>query len=151
MRGVRSLSLFLTASCAAAAPAPLSNRVAEPPAATVTRAGVGKLRFEVSMKPAPRAAPTGELHGLATDDAGDPVAGCTVVASSPVLTREEIALSDEHGRWTIAALPPGIYTTNYYWDDQTYSNRNIPVRSSQITFERLVDWPTIGRAPIPIH
>ena len=54
---------------------------------------------------------TGAISGRILDAQNSrPVAGATVVASSPALQGEESARTDSSGEFVIALLPPGSYT-----------------------------------------
>lgn len=54
------------------------------------------------------AAPRGSLAGLVTDESGQPLPGATVVVAERRGT-PHTAVSDAHGRYLIAELPPGRY------------------------------------------
>jgi len=60
-----------------------------------------------------------------------PVAGATVVATSPALTGTQTAITGEDGRYVIANLPPGRYTVTVYYADQTIQRSAVPVRARQ--------------------
>ncbi len=49
---------------------------------------------------------------------GDPLAGCTVVASSKLSTTQT-AITDEHGTYTIGALPSASYNLTFYYADHS--------------------------------
>ena len=61
----------------------------------------------------------------------EPLAGVTLVASSPALQGEQTAISDESGRYVIANLPPGRYTVIAYYADQTVQRSAIVVRRAR--------------------
>src|SRR2546423_850337 len=52
---------------------------------------------------------TGSIEGLVTDPNGAAVRGATVTATSPNLITPKSATSNDEGRYTISALPPGVY------------------------------------------
>jgi hypothetical protein len=141
-----AIAVMLLIACKSAPPTPINNQIAEPATAPIeTRPSKNlKLRFVVTTAPAPRGGVMGELHGIAMDEHGEPMIGCTVVATSPALIGEQVALTDDQGRWQISNLPPGLYTTTYYYSNITYSHANIDVRAGHITVERVLDWPEHG-------
>ena len=64
----------------------------------------------------------------------EPLAGVTLVASSPALTGTATAITDENGRYILANLPPGRYTVTAYYADQTIERTAIEVRRTRTTF-----------------
>jgi hypothetical protein len=74
------------------------------------------------------AAVTGKIEGTVVDRATkEPVAGVTVIASSPALQGEQVAITDEHGQYVITELPPGIYVVRFYVGDVMVERAGIPV------------------------
>lgn len=80
---------------------------------------VGGLLFAASTASAQLS--TGTLKGQITDAAsGDPVAGATVVVTSPSLQGTQTAITEGDGLYEIANLPPGTYLiTVYYLEAET--------------------------------
>ena len=54
--------------------------------------------------------------------------GATVVATSPALQGEQVAITDENGQYFITSLPPGIYTLTVYYNDATFSRGNVLIQ-----------------------
>ncbi len=76
---------------------------------------------------------TGILRGTVTDpdNNNQPLAGATVVATSPQLQGEEVALTDEGGRWVITNLPAGEYRVNFSFAGVAVERTGIRVLASQ--------------------
>jgi hypothetical protein len=74
-------------------------------------------------------APGGTLGGVLTDkQSGAAIAGATVVVSSPALASEQVAITDERGRYRVDGLPPGTaYSINAYYGDTTAQRTNVVV------------------------
>ena len=53
---------------------------------------------------------TGAIRGTVTDPTGAAVPGASVEAASPALVSAQTTTTDEIGRYTFPALPPGVYT-----------------------------------------
>src|SRR5260221_1729511 len=52
----------------------------------------------------------GGIEGVVKDNAsGDPLAGVTVIVTSPAMKRTETAITDENGRYKLTGLPTGTY------------------------------------------
>jgi outer membrane receptor protein involved in Fe transport len=61
---------------------------------------------------------TGAIQGRVLDvESGEPLAGVTVVVSSPALQGTQAAISDESGVYKITNLPPGRYLVTAYFGD----------------------------------
>jgi outer membrane receptor protein involved in Fe transport len=82
---------------------------------------------------------TGALRGVVKDKVGGEIVGgeivggeiavgATVVATSPALQGEQIAITDETGGYYLTALPPGIYTLTVYYSDVKYSRSEVLVQ-----------------------
>ena len=77
---------------------------------------------------------TGGIIGQVIDQkTREPLAGVTMVASSPSLTGEQVAITDETGRYVIPNLPPGRYTITAYYADKTLQRTAIIVRRARTT------------------
>jgi hypothetical protein len=75
----------------------------------------------------------GSIAGAATDKkTGDKLPGVTVVATSPALQGEQVAITDDQGNYRINGLPPGTYMVTFYYADSTTEHANIAVRTNQI-------------------
>ncbi len=73
-------------------------------------------------------ATTGAIQGVVKDKAtGEPLAGVTVVATSPALQGEQTAITDEHGAYRIDNLPPGTYVVTFYYSDVTIERAGVAV------------------------
>jgi hypothetical protein len=93
---------------------------------------------------------TATIHGTLVGDNGEPMIGCTVVASSPSLLITQTAITDEHGTYSIASLPGGTYAIMYYWECHQFEHKNLVLAANTETFERVSSWntqPGDGRGP----
>jgi hypothetical protein len=61
------------------------------------------------LAPIGAAQTTGRIDGRVTDLAGAPLAGVSVIATSPKLPGEEHAITDDRGVFRVLSLPPGDY------------------------------------------
>ena len=66
-----------------------------------------------------------------TSKTGEPLAGVTVVATSPALSQTQTAITDEKGYYKIADLPPGNYLVTFYYADLTRRAARRPCRRRQ--------------------
>jgi outer membrane receptor protein involved in Fe transport len=88
----------------------------------------------ISMMTSDRAAhadafTTGSLRGVVKDKASnEPSVGATVVATSPALQGDQVVIADENGGYYITSLPPGLYTLTVYYNDTTYSRKEVLVQ-----------------------
>ena len=88
----------------------------------------------VTIQPSGGTTTQGTIIGQVIDQTTRaPLPGVTLVATSPSLSGEQTAISDENGRYVIANLPPGRYTLVAYYADQTIRRTAIVVRRSQTT------------------
>jgi outer membrane receptor protein involved in Fe transport len=63
---------------------------------------------------------TGAVQGVVTDAAnGEPLVAVTVVATSPALQGNQVAITDDSGRYKITNLPPGRYLITCYYSELT--------------------------------
>jgi hypothetical protein len=75
----------------------------------------------------------GQIRGVIRDNkTGQPLDGVTVVATGTGLTQAESAISDEHGAYTISALPTGVYTLTFYYADTTTTQKAIHVSAGDV-------------------
>ena len=80
---------------------------------------------------------TGSIAGRVTDAAsGEPLAGVTVVATSPALQGSQAAVSDAAGRYRIDTLPPGTYLVTFYYANLEVQRRGVTVPLGQVTWVR---------------
>ena len=79
-------------------------------------------------------ATNGAMQGVVADKkTGEPLVGVTVVATSPALQGEQVAITDDKGVYSIGALPPGKYNLTFYYDDTTSTTSNIVVQTGKVT------------------
>jgi hypothetical protein len=77
---------------------------------------------------------TGAIQGVVSDaDTGEPLAGVTVVASSPALQGTQAGITDETGQYKVTNLPPGTYVLTAYYLDLTVNRTNIQVSINKTT------------------
>ncbi len=76
---------------------------------------------------------TGALRGTVTDPDNNnaPLSGATIVATSTALQGEEVALSDENGRYVITNLPSGEYRINYSFAGVAVERTGVRVLAGQ--------------------
>ncbi len=87
--------------------------------------GGGSL-VELETAHAQGSANVGGLRGIIRDKAtGEPAIGATVVATSPALQGEQVAITEADGQYFITSLPPGIYVLTVYYSDATFSRSNV--------------------------
>jgi hypothetical protein len=70
---------------------------------------------------------TGNIRGTVTSADGLTVSGATVTLTSPALQGERLAVTEEHGAYTLAAVPPGDYTVEFTLDGMTTVRRQVAV------------------------
>ncbi|HEY4176533.1 MAG TPA: TonB-dependent receptor [Kofleriaceae bacterium] len=71
----------------------------------------------------------GSLRGTINDKATKEAAiGATVVATSPSLQGEQVAITEDGGQYFITSLPPGLYTLTVYYNDATFSRGNVLIQ-----------------------
>ena len=70
---------------------------------------------------------TGTLSGQVVDQSGAVLPGVTVIATSPSLQGERVAVTDSTGRYLIRGLPPGTYTVRAELTGMTTAERNVDV------------------------
>ncbi|HEX4492618.1 MAG TPA: TonB-dependent receptor [Acidimicrobiia bacterium] len=74
-----------------------------------------------------QSATTGAIQGQVKDEKAAPIAGVTVIITSPSLAQTQTALTDENGVYKIADLPPGDYLITFYYQDSTIEKSGIHV------------------------
>ena len=84
-------------------------------------------------------AATGDVRGRITDQHDQPAAGATVVATSELLTDEQVVIADDNGRWYFTKLRPGKYTLVFYYDNGVFSG-NVHVRADSVARVTLDRW-----------
>ena len=78
---------------------------------------------------------TGAIQGEVADaKTGDKLPGITVAVSSPVLPEEQIAITDENGRYTILELPPGPYVLTFYEGGNKIEHPSVDVEIGKLTW-----------------
>jgi hypothetical protein len=72
---------------------------------------------------------TGSLRGQVRDAAANgPAAGATIVATSPAMPNEQVAVADDQGRYSFTELPAGTYTLTTYYDGVAHERGNVLVQ-----------------------
>ena len=75
---------------------------------------------------------TGVIEGLVKDKtSGQPLAGVTVIVTSPAMKQTETALTDDDGRYKLTGLPPGVYLVTFYYADLTSERANVVVAAGK--------------------
>jgi len=83
---------------------------------------------------------TGAIQGRVVERATqEPMAGVTVIVTSPALIEPQTAFTDEDGRYKITELPPGTYVATFYAEDSELRRTGITVSANQVTpvFQRI--------------
>jgi hypothetical protein len=81
----------------------------------------------VVEKPLPSAGGN-TIHGRIHDSqSGEPLAGVTVVVTSPALAQTQTAITDDDGYYKIVELPAGDYLVTLYYLDHTVEHPNVRV------------------------
>ena len=74
-------------------------------------------------------ATVGSLRGVVRDKGtGEPAVGATLVATSPSLLGEQVAVSEDGGQYFLTSLPPGLYVITVYYADQQFSRGNVLIQ-----------------------
>lgn len=75
-----------------------------------------------------QSATTGAIRGVLKDsNTSTPLSEATVVITGPTLPTPRSAITNEHGAFSITALPPGTYRVDYYYDDAHVAQTNVSV------------------------
>jgi Ca-activated chloride channel family protein len=75
---------------------------------------------------------TGVIEGVVKDKtSGEPLAGVTVVVTSPALKQTQTAITDEQGRYKLVGLPTGTYLVSFYYLDVTIERTNVAVTAGK--------------------
>jgi hypothetical protein len=82
---------------------------------------------------------TGVIVGSIRNHLKEPLIGTVVVATSPVLQGEIVAVADEGGEFELKALAPGRYTLLFYFTDVTYSGE-VVVEAGREVHVKLANW-----------
>jgi hypothetical protein len=95
----------------------------------------GRARPRPAVATAPVVSPVakvGAVTGIAYDaDSGVPLAGITVVVTSPALKGKMAELTDDAGLYTIIGLPPGTYAVTFFYADVTVARPNVTVNAGR--------------------
>ena len=76
----------------------------------------------------------GAIQGIVTDaKTRQPLAGATVIATSPALDLAQTAISDDTGAFAFADLPPGVYLVTFYYADITVEHAGLAVGAEKVT------------------
>lgn len=70
---------------------------------------------------------TGNIKGVVKDEKNEPIGGVTVVATSPVLQGEQVAMTDEAGLYVISNLPAGTYALKAMFAEAASERKGIDV------------------------
>jgi Ca-activated chloride channel family protein len=95
----------------------------------------------------------GVIEGVVKDKAsGDPVAGVTVIVTSPALAQTQTAITDENGRYQIVGLPTGTYQVTFYYIDLSIERKNVVVAAGKtVQVSQLLDTHVTGGEVIKIE
>jgi carboxypeptidase family protein/TonB-dependent receptor-like protein len=74
----------------------------------------------------------GRVRGVVTSDTGEPLAAVAIVATSPSLIGEpRLVMCDDHGRYELVNLPPGLYTLEFSYTGLQTMTRETTVRQGE--------------------
>lgn len=74
----------------------------------------------------------GAVTGAVVDKAtGEPVVGATVVLTAAGRSGTSAAVTDEHGRYVIGNVPPGVYDVTVYYADSQVRSGSVSVQSGK--------------------
>ena len=77
---------------------------------------------------------TGAIQGVITDAASSaPLAGVTVIATSPATQQQQTAITDDKGEYKITDIPPGEYLVTFYYADITVEQSHVHVGIGKTT------------------
>lgn len=92
-----------------------------------------------------RVADAGAITSIVTSLAGEPLAGVTVVATSPALQGPRTGLTDRSGKVLVPDLPPGVFTVTYYFADIAEREPRVEVLPNETTaLEASIDTSKAG-------
>ena len=96
-----------------------------------------------------QSATTGAIRGVVKDsNTSAPLSNATVVVTGPALRPPRSAITDEHGAFSIATLPPGTYRVDYYYADAHVAQTNVSVMPARtISSDAQLD-PNAGASEI---
>ena len=83
------------------------------------------------------------------DQQGRRIADAVVIVTSPVLSGERTAITDENGHYVVGDLPTGLYTVTIYYPDVTVAREAIRVDSRAPTHLD-VSLPPPSKDPITV-
>jgi hypothetical protein len=92
------------------------------------------LALALALSSLAHAAVVGEIKGKVTDEAGKPLAGVTVVVTSPALQGEQAELTDVDGYYQITNLPPGTYVVRFFYENVSkarFERQNVVVSADK--------------------
>jgi len=90
--------------------------------------------------------PLGVLRGIVTETRDVPVAGVTVVATSRVQRGEQVAISDDNGRFSIDDLEPGTWTVTYYYSEAGFTH-DLAIHAGTTTVEHVREFERVRGCP----
>ena len=96
-----------------------------------------------------QSATTGAIRGVLKDsNTSTPLSEATVVVTGPTLPTPRSAITDQHGAFSIAILPPGTYRVDYYYADAHVAQTNVSVMPARtISSDAQLD-PNAGASEI---
>ena len=71
---------------------------------------------------------TGAIRGIVQDSkTKEPLAGVTVIVTSPALAQSQTSITDDKGTYEVAELPPGVYLVTFYYAEITVKQEDVHV------------------------
>ena len=78
-------------------------------------------------------ADAGAIIGKVVDSkTGQPLAGTTVIVTSPKLKETQTAITDDQGTYKLGGLPAGDYLVTFYYADMTLERSGVKVQNGRI-------------------
>lgn len=139
---MRVVILVMLLGCGGPArpPAPVENKSAPAPAPVEVPAKKDALTsFKTNTRPQAATNGQGSVAGTLTNTVGEPLIGATVVFEGDKLVGERVQISDEHGKFTLDAFPPGHYRVTVYYNDQ-YIRRSFDLESDRVSELTFAGW-----------
>src|SRR5690348_2928076 len=89
----------------------------------------GSALLSIPQAHAQSAATVGSLRGTIRDKGtGEPAIGATIIATSPSLLGEQVAITEDGGQYFLPALPPGLYVLTVIYADAQFARGNVLIQ-----------------------
>jgi hypothetical protein len=99
----------------------------------------------------PPAAAVGALAGAVIDERCGLIGGATIIARSKELPGGSAQITDEHGRFVLADLPPGRYVVSAYYLASKLDRGGVDIRAGAVEHVQLSMPPPASASPRITH